>query len=67
MVETKPTRRRFTVQEYYRMGEAGILGEDERVQLIAGDVIEMPPIGDFHASRVDRMAEPFFWPCTGGH
>ncbi len=32
-------RRRFSVHEYHRMGETGILAEDERVELLAGDII----------------------------
>ena len=52
-----PTRRRFTVAEYYAMAEAGILAHDERVELLDGDVIVMPPIGDPHAYSVDEIAE----------
>lgn len=48
-----PTRRRFTVAEYYGMGEAGILFENDRTELLDGDVIVMPPIGDWHAARVN--------------
>ena len=33
-------RRRFTLDEYHRMGKAGILGEDDRVELIEGEIIE---------------------------
>ena len=33
-------RRRFTLDEYHRMGEIGILGEDARVELIEGEIIE---------------------------
>jgi Uma2 family endonuclease len=50
----QPTRRQFTVAEYYRMGKAGILTEDDHVELIEGQVIEMPPIGGPHASCVNR-------------
>ena len=47
-------RRRFTVDEYHRMAEAGILGEDERVELLDGDVVEMSPVGDPHVEAVNR-------------
>ena len=50
-----PSRRRFTVAEYYAMAEAGILAPDERVELLDGDVIAMPPINEWHASRVGRF------------
>ena len=48
-------RRPFTVAEYYRMAEAGILSEDDRVELIAGEVVTMSPIGSQHAAVVDRL------------
>jgi Uma2 family endonuclease len=51
---TPRRRRRFTVEEYHRMAEAGILGADERVELLDGDVVEMRPAGDPHAAGVDR-------------
>ena len=41
-------KRRFTVDEFERMGRAGILGPDERVELIAGEVITMSPVGPLH-------------------
>jgi Uma2 family endonuclease len=46
------TRYKFTVEEYRRMGEAGILTEDDRVELIAGEIVKMSPIGERHASCV---------------
>jgi Uma2 family endonuclease len=49
-------RRRFTVDDYYRMAEVGILHEDDRVELIEGEVVEMPPIGSAHAGTVDHLA-----------
>jgi Uma2 family endonuclease len=47
--------RPISVAEYHRMGETGILGPDERVQLVNGRIIEMPPIGPRHASHVGRL------------
>ncbi len=45
-------RRLFTLEEYHRMGETGILGEDERVELIDGEIIQMAPIGTRHIGCV---------------
>lgn len=47
--------RRFTVEEYRRMAEAGIFHEDDRVELIDGRVVEMTPIGEPHAACVRRL------------
>ena len=45
----------FTVDEYHRMAEAGVFHEDDRVELIDGQVVEMTPIGPRHAVCVDRL------------
>jgi Uma2 family endonuclease len=45
----------FTVDAYQRLAELGVLHEDDRVELIAGQVVEMSPIGDRHASCVRRL------------
>jgi Uma2 family endonuclease len=55
----QPARRQFTVAEYYQMGRVGILTEDDRVELIEGEIIEMPPIGGRHSSCVNRLNELF--------
>ena len=52
-------RRRFTIEEYHRMGEVGIFHDDDRVELIEGEIIEMSPIGRLHAATVDRIANVF--------
>lgn len=52
--------RHFTVEEYYSMGQAGILAEDERVELIQGEIVQMPPIDAPHASFGDRLLSLIF-------
>ena len=50
-----PPRHRFTVADYYAMVDGGILAESDRVELLDGDIIVMPPIGDWHQSSIDRF------------
>lgn len=52
-------RRRFTVEEYYRMGEAGILGPADRVELIEGEIVNKPVIGPRHAACVAELTRRF--------
>lgn len=47
----------FTVDEFHRMAEAGILSEDDRVELIEGEIVEMAPIRMRHAMCVARLVE----------
>ena len=49
-MSVEQVRRGFTVEEYHQMVEAGILTEDERVELIQGEIVEMSPIGSRHAA-----------------
>jgi Uma2 family endonuclease len=58
MVETMAVhvaRRPFTVAEYDRMIETGILQEHDRVELLDGEILEMSPIGSRHAACVNRL------------
>jgi len=48
------SRRRFTVDDYHRMGDAGILSPSDRVELIDGEIVSKPVIGPRHAASVDR-------------
>jgi len=50
--ETWPKPHRLTVDDYYRMAEAGVLSPDDRTELIEGEIIDMPPIGSVHAEVV---------------
>jgi Uma2 family endonuclease len=56
-MEDWPRRHRITVDEYHRMAEVGLIAPDARVELIEGEIIEMPPIGNPHAAAVDRLVE----------
>jgi Uma2 family endonuclease len=47
--------RRFTIEEYYRLVEAGILEEDARVELLDGQIIPMAPIGPEHHYLLDHL------------
>jgi len=47
--------RRWTRQEYDRMVEAGILGEDDHVELIDGEIVKMAPQGKPHAAAIRRV------------
>ncbi|MEW6754720.1 MAG: hypothetical protein AB1505_27620 [Candidatus Latescibacterota bacterium] len=54
-------QRSFTVDEYRRMAESGILTERDRVELVEGRVIHMSPIGSRHAGCVNHLARLLTW------
>src|SRR6478672_10058970 len=56
-VVTPVERYQFTVEQYERMGEVAILSEDERVELLEGEIVCMTPIGIRHADCVDELTE----------
>ena len=44
LMESWPRRHRITVDEYHRMAEVGVLAPDARVELIEGEIMDMPAI-----------------------
>ena len=60
-----PSRRLISAEDYHRMREAGILTEEDRVELIRGEIFEMSPIGSRHAACVNRIIALFFTKING--
>lgn len=54
-----PSRHLISVDAFHRMGEAGVLGPADRVELIDAEIIDMSPIGVMHAAIVARLASHF--------
>ena len=50
-------RKKFTVKEYYKMADTGILKPVDRVELLDGDIITMSPIKSKHAGIVTHLLE----------
>ena len=52
-------RRLFTVEEYYKMAEMGVLRPDERTELLEGEIVAMSPQGSRHAAGGSRTGDIF--------
>jgi Uma2 family endonuclease len=50
---------RLNVSQYHQMNQAGILSENDKVELINGEIIEMSPIGRRHTACVNRLNTVF--------
>ncbi len=59
MLETEPQVHRLSVDDVYKMGEAGVLGPEERVELIDGVLYDMTPPGFVHSDVVASLTEHF--------
>jgi Uma2 family endonuclease len=51
--------RKLSADDYHRMAEVGIFRPDERLELIEGELIDMPPIGHFHAGLANDLNRHF--------
>jgi Uma2 family endonuclease len=60
-----PTKHRFNVNDYYRMGETGVLPPDARVELLDGEIVDMSPIGPFHGGVTNYLAQLFVKAAEG--
>ena len=58
--QSPPARPPVDVDAYYRMMPEGLIGADERVELLEGEVVRMPPIGPGHADVVDELGRASF-------
>lgn len=57
MVDSISPHRRITIDEYYDMARTGLIGPDERTELIEGEVVRVAPIGDRHGDAVEKLDE----------
>lgn len=57
MIASFPRRHRFTADEYFRLGETGVLPPDARVELIEGEIVEKAAISPAHAAAVDCLGD----------
>ncbi len=55
MTSVAPAPHRFTVDDYHRMAEVGLIGADDRVELIEGEIVDMAPVGSRHNACVKRL------------
>jgi len=60
-------QRRLSVEDYHRMIAAGVLDEDERIELPEGVIVEMSPQGPRHAELIRRLCDPQFAAVPPGY
>ena len=58
-MEAQVLKRLFSVDEFHQMAEAGVFGEDDRLELLDGEIVQMTPIGSRHAACVMRLNASF--------
>ena len=58
-MSVQTSRRLFTTAEYHQMAAAGILAEEDRLELLQGEIVEMSPLGSRHVACVNRLTQCF--------
>ena len=58
-------KHRFSVKEYYRMAETGVLRPGARVELLNGEITDMSPIGPFHGGVTNYLSQHFMLAARG--
>lgn len=58
-MEAPVLKRLFSVDEFHQMAETGVFREDDRLELVDGEIVQMTPIGSRHAGCVARLNEWF--------
>jgi Uma2 family endonuclease len=61
-----PRRRRWTLEEYYRIAEMGLF-RDQRVELVDGEILQMPPQKNFHVIGIDLVRQALQAAFGPGH
>ena len=51
-----PQRHRITVEHFYRMADAGVFADGERVELVEGEIVDVPRMGSRHGGTLDHLA-----------
>jgi len=62
-MEAQVLKRAFSVDEFHRMAEAAVFAEDDRLELLEGEIVRMTPIGRRHAGCIDRLSDLFWERC----
>ena len=52
---TEVAAKRFTVEQFQRMADAGVFDEDDRLELLDGEILQMNPVGRRHVASVNRL------------
>jgi Uma2 family endonuclease len=58
-VVSVPQRMRISADRYLKMAATGVLTEDDRVELIEGDIVDTPGIGPKHSAVAARLNKVF--------